>query len=657
MENSASFEITESELDRETAALLREVQAAGFVVERDADGRLCVVWEDLVLPLKHPFALWLMIYRDHTGVEERVRAMKELQDMLWPAHRITWNHWSRRRFEAHCSGYEVVVMAAGASAGKSCDAAKIGLIFWLSDPRNNTCIVASTTLESLESRIWGYVARFFSESVISLNGVYFRGKPPKILLPDQTDKIHGMFAVAIPQGADATVLKTVIGRHPNKRLLVVLDEATDMNPAISKAIPNLEEGVEFFQLWAIGNSSSKNDLHGALATPAAGWENIDPFRDYAWFTEHKGGLCLYFNPYDSPAIIEHDPVRRAELSKFLITTDKIEKKIEQYGRNSDAWQRFVMGFWGSGASDRAAITEPFLTENQVDRIAEWSGFYPLSVVAGLDPAFQVGGEGCLLRLGILGQTVDGMVVLDFRGDELVFRIDIRVDDKRSSERQLVDQVIQILREHGCRLSSLALDATGLGRALGELLEIVDGRGEHPFKLLSTRTGVGIPGARRGKKAPVDPYVSVVTITDLWLSFRSFIQNGQIRGVDKTTRVQLVNRLMTLKNDKLFLETKEDYKRRMGAISPGMSRSPDESDAMMLCVQAAIMRYGWHPGQRRALPDPGVSRAHLEKERAFAAEMYQRKEQEERSATTSSRPILRPDFAATLEEIRFQPRLR
>ena len=78
------------------------------------------------------------------------------------------------------------------------------------------------------------------------------------------DTIHGMFAVAARQGEDERVISTWLGRHPDEAIMVVLDESTDMPPALVKALPNLESGVELFQCLAIGNSLSKFDLHGEI---------------------------------------------------------------------------------------------------------------------------------------------------------------------------------------------------------------------------------------------------------------------------------------------------------------------------------------------------------------------------------------------------------
>ncbi len=583
-------------------------------------------------PLLHPYQIFLRLYRDEVDPEMKYYFMKRVHDFLWPQYLVTWNEWTERRFKAHCGAYRQVVLAGGASVGKSLDVAKIALIFWLSDPAHNTCIIASTTLESLESRIWGYVMKLSTSMALPVPLKILRSKPPKVTYPGQMDRIHGMFAVAIRQGEDETVLSTIIGRHPDKGLLIVLDEATDMNPALTKAFPNLEQGTEFFQIWAIGNSASKNDLHGALATPRKGWDAIDPMRDDLWETVHKQGICLYFNPYKSPAILERDIEKKIELSKFLITAEGIKEKEATYGKTSSSFARFVLGFWSGEHFGDTSFSDSFLTEHQVGNFAEWSGFYPLEVVAGLDPEFQIGGTGCLLRLAVWGQTTSGMMCLDYRKDELLFRIQIRVDVNKSSERQIAEQVCVILRKYNCPISNLAIDATGVGRALGELITLVSGNQGNPYRIVSVRPSL--------KKGVTDPYILVIDPGDMWLAFRNLIQHNQIRGVDSITLQQLVNRRIEFKGSKMILESKRAYRDRMSAINPKLAHSPDESDAMMLATQAAILRYGFAPGMRKELINSGVSDFWTQKMYVVERE---RQEQQELVALGPSRPLLLPNF--------------
>lgn len=537
-------------------------------------------------PYTHPFRINAKLYREQKNPDRRYLHMKAMHDYLWPD--TTWHYWTERRFKAHCEGWNYISYAGGASCSKSYDAAKIALLFWLGNPKHRAVVVASTTLDSLNTRIFGYLLKHLNSSVLKIPHNYLSSSPPKILI-SKTDKIHGIFAVSAKKGDDDNSIKDIIGRHPDEGIMLILDEGTDMPPALTKALPNLEQGVEIFQAMVIGNSSDKFDLHGALSTPKNGWDSIDYMRDNRWLTTQKNGICLYFNPYESPAIFEKDPKRKEKLSKFLITKEQIEDKKKVLGENTSAFFRFVLGFWNTKGSDDTVISQKFLEEFNVDIKTEWAGEYPIKIVAGLDPAFSAGGDSCILRLGKLGVDIGGNVVLDYEKEKLLFKIPLMPMVNKSAELQIADRVLEILGQYGVALRDLCIDANGAGRGLGEVIKLRANSVWSPIRIYSTRHTGGV-----SKSTSFD--VHIKSPYDLWFDVKPYMQKRQIRGLDSITIAQLSSRKVIFKAGKPTLETKVDYRNRMGAIMPSLARSPDEADASMLCLQAAILNHGFIPGQ-------------------------------------------------------------
>lgn len=521
--------------------------------------------------------------------------MKKVHDYLWPQMIITNNAWQDQIFEAHCYGWSQIVLSSGAGAGKSLNAAKVAVIWWLADPQNRAAVISSTTLDSLESRIWGYAIRLLNETAIEIPFHNTGAKPPKVVYPGSKSKLAGMFAVAIREGSDSRTISTSIGKHPRGGLMVILDEATDITANFLKAIPNLEQGIPYFQLMAIGNASSKHDVHGGLATPLHGWNSIHPDTHSSWPTSQPNSICIYFNPHTSPAILETDPLKKEALSQFLITTEKMESMKKKYGADSDSYYRFVLGFWQTNTIEEVIITEEFLRESGVRQHSEWSGLRELIVIAGLDPAIATGKKGCVLRFAILGHSVSGKIVLDFKGTSLIHYIDIQPSMEHSAELQMVDQVIELLNRYGCSIYDLAIDSTGLGRAVGELLKLRAKSPYNPVKMLSTRT--------MGVLKEKDPDLFTIPPIELWITMRNYIQYRQIKGLDELTCAQLSNRkLIKDSKGKQSLETKTDYMARMSAVNPAMAHSPNEADAAALCLQAAIIRREFMLGQEIKIHD-------------------------------------------------------
>jgi hypothetical protein len=643
------------------AALIRLAEDQGWgIVKRELSPEQIIDGEDpwyvniggeREMPLAHPWKIHLRIYRDTTDSEERYNSLVAAHHFLWPQYKETWTEWDERTFRAHCEGYTPVVLAGGAGIGKSHRLARIGNLFFLSDPKKNAVLVASTSLDSLESRIWGYVVKLMAEAQrnFSLPILMLRAKPPKVVHAQATDRIHGMFAIPIKRGDDETTLSSVIGRHPDKKMMVMLDEGTDMPHAAMKAVPNWEKAVDFFQLWIAGNSCDKGDLHGSCATPRVGWDKIDWRRDNSWPTVYQRGVCLYFNPYKSPAITEKDEQKRAKLKKFLIDTTGIEQAIEDYGTESPSFYRFCLGFWAPDNIAATIATRKFLDEQQVRKIAEWSGLSEILIIAGLDPAFSIGTKGCLLRFAVLGWSAQGRRMLDFRREELMRRIEVRVVDERSSERQMAEQVLMYLREMGCPLSSCAIDCSGQGRVLGDLIHSISGEPQGMIKVSS----VGhIAGGLTTKDDRERAGIILATPTDLWFNFREFVDNGQIAGLDEIAFQQISTRTIIEKNGKQKIETKPDYIARMHSQHPTLARSPDEADTVMLCVKAAMIRHGFFAGQTEAPTRVYVNDFWTQKEHGRIAEARHRAE-----VVEPPRPRLVPNFSGKLEDMVGQRRGR
>jgi hypothetical protein len=549
-----------------------------------------VLCEGGEFPYTHPFSIHAKIYRTSRNPDERERHLWAMHDYCWPD--AIKHEWTVRRFRAHCEGWKYLSMASGGSTGKSYDAAKLAWLFWQAKPNGRGVIVASTTLASLDGRIWGYLLKLAKTCQLKFKYKYMRSKPPHILYePDNT--LCGMFAIAAKRGDDDAAINTWIGRHPPDGLMVILDEGTDMPVALLKALPNLEKGqLGQFHVMIIGNSNSKYDLHGSLSTPKDGWDSIDKERDTRWETTQDNGICLYFNCYDSPAITDPDPEKREKLGKFLITLDQINKDIIKYGKDSIQFYRFTLGFWKDDSTESTVISRTFLTNFSHKDKVEWSPHATLKPVAGLDPAFSYGGDNCILRIGVLGLDINGQVLLDFRDTELLFYIRTLANSVDSIELQISKQVVEILNEFRIPLKDLAVDCSGQGRAFAEVIRLTANVIEQPIKLYSTQSyRIG-----RFQNIKQTPDIQLISSYELWIAVRRFIEGNSIRGLDAIAVNQLVTRLITEENGKVNLEKKDEYKKRMGAISPSLAQSPDEMDGVALCLQVAMRNYGFFPGQ-------------------------------------------------------------
>lgn len=555
------------------------------------DNNRIIIAEGQEFAYTHPFAIHAKFFRTLEDAEGKYRHLKAMHDYAFPNRIKTWHYWTEDRFRAHCEGWKYISLAGGASAAKSYDEATYAFLFWLAYPKKRTVIVASTTLSDLQTRIWGYILRCLKECAISFEYYYERAKPPK-LLANKDDLVHGMFAIAAKRGDDETAISGWIGRHPDDALLVVFDEGTDMPMAVQGALPNLEKGQEgTFQCSVIGNSNSIYDLHGSMSTPKNGWDSIDPFKDVKWETTQDKGVCLFFSCYNSPAIFETDPEKKKKLGRFLITKTQIETDERVLGKNSLKFWRFTLGFWRPNSVEPTVVSTKFLENFNSTRRTEWGHQQKLRALAGLDPAFSYGGDNCILRLALYGVDINGQVILDFKKTDLLFYIKTLAVSPDSIEIQIADQVLKILAEWQIPLRDLAVDCSGQGRALAEVIRLRAGVTDYPIKIYSVQS------FNIGKlKNKQEHDVILMSNHELWYNVRRFIETDNLRGLDPVAIHQFTTRLVIEDNGRFELEKKIDYKKRMGAITPVLAVSPDEADGCSLVLQVAMRNYGFTPGQ-------------------------------------------------------------
>lgn len=590
-------------------------------------------YDDDIGPLKakHPAFLHLDIYAKHSLPSVRFQHLKKAREYLWP-DRI-WHDWTRRRYEAHCENYNFISQAAGASAGKSWDWAEIAVQFFFANPLERNVTIASSTLASLKGRVWGYVTSAVQTMAVQPQYVYKSSPSPQILpvVPQdqlkasgrgkiEEDTLHGMFAVTAKQGDDDQAVATWIGKHPKEKMLVILDEGTEMPMSILNAVPNLNSHPKKFQMVVIGNSNSTMDLHGLLSTPLNGWDSVSP-ELIEWKTTQMNGICQYFSPYQSPAVLEEDPQRRALLEIFLIGRDNLAAKEKELGKDSEKFYRWVLGFWKSRGTESTTVSDKFLKDFSPTKQTNWSGYYPIQRVAGLDPAVSTGGDKCILRIANVGQDMDTKVKIDLAGPAGLFEIPLKAIVDKSVELQLADHVIDILIRYGVPINYLGIDVTGQGRAIGEVIRLRNEQKGYPLGYGNPLKIYSMSQHNKNKRKESVPDIVPMSMHELWNDIRSYIELDCIRNMDSTTQTQLTNRLVIRKGDRMFLETKQEYKRRMSAI--GKAHSPDEADATAITIQVVKQRMGILPGTVWKVPESGRVTQHLDKMYAMMTQTMQK----------------------------------
>lgn len=489
---------------------------------------------------------------------------RNICQMLWPE--LQWHQWLQDRIKGLCE-FSTSSWVGCATAGKTFDAGLFSMVFWLADPSETSVILTSTTGKMVRKRIWPVIQKLYSRG-----GQY--GLPGNLVDSKTTlqstkgDDKHGIFALAVRDGNTSKAVGDIQGLHA-KRILLVIDEATDTPEAIFEAIPNLRKGCADFRLVVIGNAVSHLDPHGLCCEPRNGWSSVS-VEDEDWETkgvdkwEIESGICLHFDGLKSPNYRFQKP-----LYEYLISKEDVDRAIKtQGGEDTLGFWKYTRGFWAPEGVCKTVLSDALIAKyNARGKLIFQSNFRKISV---LDPAF--GGDRCVQRIGQLGDLSGNRLGIQINE---AIEIKLRPQDKEPIHFQIARQVRHNCERAGVEPKHFALDASGEGGGLADILAAT-----WSDQIQRVEFG-GAPSDMPTSEQDPRPASEVYDrkVTELWFSVRQFVMGQQIGGLTVIDCQELTSRQYTDEKRKIKLDTKADCKKKIG-------RSPDYGDSVALAVELA-----------------------------------------------------------------------
>ncbi len=544
-------------------------------------------------PLQSDIAIHLNCYRMGLTKEEGgmgpARHFYEAYIRLWPHRAIGVNEWFIKRIktfvESPAKNERIITLAGGSGIAKSADAAYYAIMWYWADPTRRGVIVGSTTLGSLKQRIWAYLTEAVSQCPYDMGMTVNSSQAPSMFV-NKEDRRHRIIGVALKPGESEKTIADIIGFHPEGGVLVLIDEGTDVAAAILDIQTNLDESDKgkFYQMIICGNSCSRFDPHGRASEPADGWDSIDPDIDSEWPTK-MGGRCLYFDCYRSPAVIGKEQFRANY--NFLINEKKIRSEEIRLGKDSPAFWRFVRGFWPPEDATKTVLTLTMVARHGATSPAKWAGRWQIEL-AGLDPAFTSEGDECIMQFATLGMMENGLIGLEY-GQTVSMKLDSRSTEPITY--QIVRQARDICVARGVEPEFFGMDTWGFGAGAGDMLE------KEWSPKIQKVVGIGLPSDEYIDSDMTQKAIDLYDrkITELWFAMRTFVQAGQIHGLEKMAVEEFCSRQYKWAGRKIVLESKRDYKKRMGR-EDNPTGSPDRADAAAIVLEVA-KRHGFRPGGR------------------------------------------------------------
>lgn len=506
------------------------------------------------------------------GAEEHIkRAISE----LWPERMegggrgFVWNDFMERAAHAWCKAatdkkYAFQIWWGPSAVGKSTHAGLLVLADWLADPKNTTAIVCSTGINELMHRILGEIVRYHSLRP-GLPGIW-RPSFRSIVMGDENTK-NGIFGVAVLQGTAKQAKDKIIGRH-NRRIRLVIDEAQAQLEAPFDAITNLESAAESFIGLGIGNPDSRisNPL-GRYAEPAKGWESINPDVDEEW--ETKRGVCLYFDGLKSPGITDK------ERCGFMLNEADLDKTRRLHGEDSLEWWQMRRGFVRTEGADDSIVPEALLIRGKAMEKAVFVG--PTTKIGGLDASYSTGGDRCFFSVARVGMTDRGLIGIEF-GSE--YHIRLRISSGQPIAYFILEQVRSFCEIEGLLPRYLGIDVTGPQSVLADVFdrEWAQKTGERVFRSNFGGSASMLPVSSEDSTPGCDKYEN--SVTELYYRLAEYIRFGQIHGLSPDAATEIVRRKVAKLKPRIAAETKTDYKKRSGQVSP------DNADSKVVALDVA-----------------------------------------------------------------------
>ncbi len=326
------------------------------------------------------------------------------------------------------------------------------------------------------------------------------------------------------RGLSTTEAEKFQGAHADEdgHVLIVVDEAPGVKPAIFDAIAGIEAGGDV-RILMLGNPTiASGAFHRAFTAERAAWET---FTISAFDTPNFAGVSI------EELLAMGDDELDQNVKPYLVTRRWVRNRWHEWGAGHPMWEARVLGQFPSQAEDA------------------------LISLAWLEAAGKPGGD--------YGTTVDAGVDVAGPGDDetvLVVREGPSILLMRSWAKWAEGDVIAALAPYAGRLRAINVDSAGIGYGFFEHLRALG------MPAVAVNVGEATTDSEKYKNLKAELY---------W-GLRERFRDGDVAGLHDETAVGQLAGIRYKHNSRgqIEIETKDDARKR------GV-KSPDRAEAIML----------------------------------------------------------------------------
>lgn len=482
-----------------------------------------------------------------------------------------WHPWADIRCESFVNE-EFQTWWGPASCAKSTDLAVFILTWWLSAPEKSTAIICTTSIDSLERRVFAEIVKYYLMYEGSLPGKYLKKPLPRILYGDKHPRA-GIFGKAIQKGTVKDAAGDLIGVH-NPYMILMIDEMQTARDTGDEAWQNLSAGCQEPKFLGAGNPDTTLDPLGRASEPVDGWNAVR--RDMPPVWRSKQGLTLFFDGRKSPGV--SDPRKYP----FMLNQNDHDRTIRGPGKDSPTYWQQRIGFIAPEGISRTVMREVYNERFKVCVQAEMQTV--LGRFAGLDSSFSDNGDRTIYVDADYGYFTDGTLGINIQNS---VEVQLKVSTEELLTESLAKDVKEMIEARGIKVQDLGVDATTSQVALCDMIDRVCNG--HCHRVDFATSPVGNQVSAEDRRPANEVYRN--RVTELWFNCAQFAEHGQLRGLPHQAFVEFCQRQysnVSAGSRLTQVEPKKDFRDRT-------KQSPDYADAVACLVDTIMRRYGFVPG--------------------------------------------------------------
>ena len=500
------------------------------------------------------------------------------------------------------------LIIGAASMGKSYTLATRLFLEWLRDPQYTIVRVIAPTEDHLVANLFSQLAGLHKGAYIKLPGIIRR----LYIGLDNKDTRASIRGVLIPhkQSGRAGRLQGVKRfprpePHPKygalARLFIFVDEFENVSPSIwfdlDNIVANMAPNDPGFKLFGAYNPTDLlNELY-RRAEPEGGWSHFDIDADYRWKSK-RGWDVLRLDAYQCENVKEGRVIYPG-----LQTVEGIRKITQDCGGDdTPGYYAMVRGAYPVIVPESTLISAE--TYDAARGKYEWVYGRNQVRVAGVDLALEGKTSRTVIAIGTVGwakgyvkvpreasqKSVRVSFVRDGRPVQFIgVQLDALYELPPNNTIKMKQAVVEMLNVHHVKPENVAVDTTGAGRGVADLMK------EEWGPIIT----VNFSGAATGRRIMVEDQVTTKDTcahagTEIWVALKYFLEFGYLLIspdiLDEELRRQVISRRYRMTGPRIILERKIKARDRL-------NQSPDHADAVALLVHAARVSLGLVPSMR------------------------------------------------------------